>query len=194
MKIFNKIIGMILLIVLLSCQAKAGDAEAKMDDKSTMKPAFIDRNVRYIESSRKYTLEVAEAMPAEKYGYKPHAESRTFGEQMQHIAGGVQFQLGLIKSKGVPPEGFDPTAKMPEMSKEEIIKMINSAYDMFKMTVENSTAASLDEKLTLAFIPNHEFDMYGYFEFMLDHITHHRGQAIVYLRANDIKPPSYQQF
>lgn len=25
----------------------------------------------------------------------------------------------------------------------------------------------------------------------LDHITHHRGQAIIYLRCNNIAPPEY---
>ncbi|MFA9454721.1 MAG: DinB family protein [Candidatus Aminicenantaceae bacterium] len=28
--------------------------------------------------------------------------------------------------------------------------------------------------------------------FCVDHITHHRGQTVVYLRLNGIKPPQYR--
>ncbi|MEM6517680.1 MAG: DinB family protein, partial [Bacteroidota bacterium] len=27
--------------------------------------------------------------------------------------------------------------------------------------------------------------------FTIDHVTHHRGQATIYLRMNGIKPPDY---
>ena len=34
----------------------------------------------------KLSVQVAEAMPAEKYGFKPHPDSMNFGELMSHIA------------------------------------------------------------------------------------------------------------
>jgi uncharacterized damage-inducible protein DinB len=166
-----------------------------MDDSKMMKPAFIDRYVQYIENAKAYTIDVAQAMPADKYSWKPHPEApRTFAGQMQHIAGGLQFQLGLIKSKGVPPEDFNPGAVQPDMEKEQILTMLEESFNMYKEAVKNASVEHLDEKLTLAFIPDYEFDMYGYYEFMRDHVTHHRGQAVIYLRANGIKPPQYRGF
>jgi hypothetical protein len=36
--------------------------------------------------SKDLTLRVAEAMPAENYDYKPFAEARSFGGELQHLA------------------------------------------------------------------------------------------------------------
>ena len=115
-------------------------------------------------------------------------------EQMQHIAGGLQFQLGLIKSGGKLPEGFDPTAVQPDLPKSDVIKMLNDSFDAYKMAVKEASHEHLNENITLEFIPDYTFDMYGFYEFMRDHVTHHRGQAIIYLRANGIKPPQYVGF
>jgi hypothetical protein len=43
-----------------------------------------------------YTLEVAEAMPEEKYDFKPAEESMTFREQMVHIAQNLSFLSSRI--------------------------------------------------------------------------------------------------
>jgi len=36
-------------------------------------------------------LDVAEAMPADKYGYKPTPEISSFGDQLVHVAGDVRL-------------------------------------------------------------------------------------------------------
>ena len=58
-----------------------------------MSKRFTDRYVQYIENAKNYTIAIAELMPEENYGYKPHPDApRSFANQMQHIAGGLQFQ------------------------------------------------------------------------------------------------------
>ena len=42
-------------------------------------------------------LDVAEAMPAEKYGYKPTPEISSFGEQLVHVAGIAQRFIDSAK-------------------------------------------------------------------------------------------------
>jgi hypothetical protein len=47
----------------------------------------------------KLSVQVAQAMPQEKYGFKPHPDSMTFGELMSHIAStNYQFGAGLKDS------------------------------------------------------------------------------------------------
>ena len=60
-------------------------------------------------------LDVAEAMPAEKYGYKPAAEMSTFSDQLVHVAGIVQRFVDT--SKGMKTEAAHHGA----MGKPEVI-------------------------------------------------------------------------
>lgn len=62
-------------------------------------------------------------------------------------------------------------------SKSEIIDYINKAYADVTSTIKGV------EKLTDAQING----VYA----IIDHSTHHRGQAVTYLRCNHIDPPEY---
>ena len=46
--------------------------------------------------SKQFTLDVANAMPAELYSFKPNPEEMTFGEQIVHIAGANVFRFHEI--------------------------------------------------------------------------------------------------
>src|SRR5215475_12112411 len=57
--------------------------------------------------SKQFTIDVANAMPAELYSFKPNPEEMTFGEQVVHIAGSNVFRFREIT--GIkPPFDFDP--------------------------------------------------------------------------------------
>src|SRR6266436_5488502 len=58
----------------------------------------------------KLSVAVAEAMPPDQYGFRPHPESMNFGELMAHIATtNYQFCAGLKDSD--PPTLPSPTEK-----------------------------------------------------------------------------------
>ena len=73
-------------------------------------PEFLDE----LKLSRAYTLECAQAMPAEKYEFRPVPEVRTFGQQMVHISEAVPGLYELneafsVQALGVMRElGLDP--------------------------------------------------------------------------------------
>ena len=70
------------LLVLLSLAAVNAPAQkARVDSVVDMQEFIHDWQI-----SKQFTLDVANAMPAEDYGFKPSAEEMTFGEQMLHIA------------------------------------------------------------------------------------------------------------
>src|ERR687883_44313 len=68
-------------------------------------------------SSAKLLVEIAEAMPADKYDYRPTKEVRSFGEQVAHVAGTMVLLLGWVNGKDTP-EGEDSFAKLK--TKDEI--------------------------------------------------------------------------
>ena len=125
-----------------------------------------------LENSKTYTLAVAGLMPENGYNFKPVDPVWNFGELLHHIAYGIQWwEDNFIKGKKT--EWNQPAAKT---NKNEIIAHLNRAYASLKETISKG-------KLT-------EDEING-FHSTLDHITHHRGQAILYLRCKGITPPDY---
>jgi uncharacterized damage-inducible protein DinB len=128
-------------------------------------------------ASGEYTLAVAEQMPADKYVFRPTLEQMTFAEQMLHIA--EQNRLILHEMLGVGPP--DKSAIAP--AKTDVIRRLKETTGLGLKLLQdhksNSPAgiASLLNGMMLA----------------LDHTTHHRGQAIVYLRLNGLTPPEYRR-
>jgi len=125
-----------------------------------------------LANSRNYTLAVAEAMPEKKYGFKPTPEVWTFLEQLHHIAYGIGWwEENYIKGNKID---WNPTPV--KKTREEVISYLNSAYDTLKTTIDKTKMSD---------------DLVKGFNATSDHITHHRGQLVVYLRFNDITAPDY---
>lgn len=148
--------------------------------------------------AKEYTLQVAEAMPAEKYTFKPHDSVRTFGEQMAHIGMSTSMILHrFIKGEEVQMnmEEFAKLEKSVGASKEETIKLLNSAFDDAIASLKKMDQSELDKTFVFIFSPDKpELTNQQGFLFLRDHVTHHRGQAIIYLRMKGIKPPFYRPF
>lgn len=125
-----------------------------------------------LQISRDYTLTVAEAMPEESYGFKPSEVVWSFKELLNHIAYGIQWwEENHVKGK--------QTEWAPPLDKETkaaVIDYLRHAYYSLEKTI-NSVELT-DESV-------------NWFYATLDHITHHRGQAITYLRCQEIASPEY---
>ena len=93
-----------------------------------------------------------------------------FKELMHHIAYGIGWwKENYIKKTET---AWEPPAA--EGTKEEIITLLDEAYQALKNTISDT---ELNESKIRGFYAT------------LDHITHHRGQAVLYLRFNEITPP-----
>jgi uncharacterized damage-inducible protein DinB len=125
------------------------------------------------------SIAMAEAMPAEKYGFKPHPESMTFGELMSHVAStNYQFCAGLNDVNPPPlPSPKDKTA---------VVKFLSDSFQYCSGIVENLAEAQLS---ALHDSPDGRMPGREVLLAMYIHVAHHRGQAEIYLRDNGIKPP-----
>ena len=135
------------------------------------------------------TLQVAEAMPADKYDYKPTEESKTFASQMIHIgySSKVMTQMFL---KGEKVEFNEPDAS--NMSKEEIIAFLEENLGQVAEIIQSMPAEAWEEEVKTFggnMMPKSQAMI-----FIQDHLTNHRAKANLYIRMNDIKPPSYMYF
>jgi uncharacterized damage-inducible protein DinB len=136
------------------------------------------------ENSKTYLVEIAKAMPEESYSYKPTAREMSFGEQLIHIKGNIDWLVTTYFTA----EKFDKKKDEKTYSKEEIISMLEMSFDKVYNVIKNTKPENLKDEVEFFAGPKTKLQILNLLQ---DHVTHHRGQLIVYLNLNEIKPPSY---
>jgi uncharacterized damage-inducible protein DinB len=165
----------LILTLACACLLLAGQpARAQADLKAIV--------VKHLTTSRDFTLKVAEQMPEADYGFKLTPPQMSFGEQMAHLA---SDQAGLLApfTTGKPAQ-----SKPASMSKKDVIAYVRQSYDQSIALVSKLTPAQIEKSYNLgAAMTGVELLM-----FVLDHSTHHRAQAEMYLRVKGITPAEYE--
>lgn len=147
--------------------------------------------VRDWQISKTFTLNVANAMPADLYAFKPNSDEMNFGEQMVHIAVANVFRFNQITG-AKPPFSID-LAKPPASDKETVLKVLDQSFDYVVDLLPRITPEQLKRTWHIsswADRPNP--DGRAMIVNMLVHTAHHRAQCEVYMRAKGLKPPDYE--
>jgi uncharacterized damage-inducible protein DinB len=137
------------------------------------------------ERAEQYTLKVAEMMPEEHFFFKAHPEVQSFAQQLFHCVGGAFF-FGS-KVKGVEPPKERPKAE--GKSKAEVIMFMKKAFAFAREAIANLSDEEAAKKIHV-FGELHLTKMQVILA-MRDHITHHRGQLVLFLRLKGLKPPQF---
>jgi len=180
----------LLVIVLFSLCTLLTSAQNCLND--TLKQQMI----RDWERAKDYTLEYLNAMPADKYSFRPVDSIRSFAEQMLHFSlsnvGLVFFGTGY-QDPGIQKMFFKPNfEKIATLqNKDSILYYMSKSYDFAIDAVKNTDFNKLGEMVTQ--------DMPGgrrsatrlaWLLKAFEHQTHHRGQCTIYLRLVGIRPPA----
>jgi uncharacterized damage-inducible protein DinB len=137
------------------------------------------------ENSKDYLVEMATLMPEDKYNYKPTERQKTFQEQLLHIKQNMDWLSSTYFSK----EQKNDQKKATYTSKAEVITAITEAFDNTATIIKKATPEELKEVVQFFAGPKTKLQILNLLQ---DHVTHHRGQLIVYLNLNNIKPPRYR--
>jgi len=128
---------------------------------------------------------LAEAIPAEKYNWRPGADVRSFAEVFLHV-GAANYNL--YKLVGTPPPaGLD--LKNLEKSTADKAKVMATLKDSFahaKKAITATPDADLDKSIDWFGGKNTER---GILLFIVRHAAEHLGQSIAYARFVGIVPP-----
>ncbi len=151
------------------------------------KPLVISAWNQKWQNSKQYLIEVAQAMPESEYNFKPVADEMSFSEQMKHIVGNVSWLSSSFIVKQENPFSKEIIAKAH--TKAEIIELLEKAFDFAYKNVQTITENNLNEEVDFFVKPTNKLQILNLLQ---DHQTHHRAQAIVYLRLKGIKPPAYR--
>jgi uncharacterized damage-inducible protein DinB len=128
-------------------------------------------------------LQLAEATPPEKFGWRPGPGVRSISEVYMHIAAG---NLWLLEQAGVKSPDLAKLPKDPEKSvtaKADVIQWLRTSQDAVKSAYQTADR----QKHVQFFGKDAVAD--GVFLRILVHNNEHMGQSIAYARTNGIVPP-----
>jgi uncharacterized damage-inducible protein DinB len=135
-------------------------------------------------------MQLAQAIPADKYSWAPQTGVRSTAEVMAHIVSANYFfasKLGAKIPEGVKMETIEKDLK----TKEALATELKRSYDLMINAIKSTKDASLSNKVEFPF-PG-EFTSMTAVLIALSHSNEHLGQLIAYARMNGITPPWSQE-
>lgn len=151
----------------------------------------IDAMVKEWERAKAYTKEYLDAMPADKYGYKPTPEMRSFAAQMLHMTE-ANYGIAAMAAGTESPYGFGALEKLPDQSKDAVVKAVMDGYDFVIKSLRGMSQAQMGEAIKM--FGRYDATRAVAFDKAFEHQTHHRGQTTVYIRLAGGKPPQEKLF
>ena len=184
----KSLIVVVLFALAVGCSAQTANAEANRSNTQIIN--FI------LAIEEKQILDVAEAMPQEKYGFVPTAGEfkgvRSFADQLKHIAAdNYLLGAGILGEKA--PGNTEPGEKGSSVvqTKPEIIAYLKDSFAY----MHRAAAAIDDEKRPIPTPgispwPEGTATRLGVAIEDCVHSWDHYGQLVEYLRMNGIVPPA----
>lgn len=140
--------------------------------------------------AREFTLAVADAMPAEDYGFVPSEGEMSFGALMIHLATAQAFRFAQMAGEPMP---FVIPRPIPKAEAKSIVrKLLEQSFDYCQKGAGALSAAQLAATYKVDWFERPSVTGKGLLLAMFVHTAHHRGQAEVYLRLKGIQPPAYR--
>jgi uncharacterized damage-inducible protein DinB len=133
---------------------------------------------------KKFTS-LAEAIPAEKYSWRPEAGVRSINELFLHVAAagfGFPTMMGTAPAPGFDGKGFEKSTT----DKAKIIDWLNKSFTYSIASVNSMSNADFAKALPKLGPDANEGDV---IYLMVVHAHEHLGQSIAYARANGVVPP-----
>jgi len=169
---------------------------AEMSKKETVASAFL-RGLKYQEYE---VRSAAEAMPEEKYRYRPAegnfknekpqfgpAEVRTFAEPVKHLACS-NFAFAAELDGARPPEACDKGGPNPARTRKELLIYLRDSFATIRKSLSAIDAKNMFDPIEGPYAgPNTRL---GMATVIVWHNADHYGQMTLYLRENSIVPPA----
>jgi uncharacterized damage-inducible protein DinB len=172
----------------------ASRARSALDYAGTIRSVYPFWDAQY----RPYLLMALDALPAERFGYKPAPEILTAHQILVHIAEAERAWHGIVEGKPVedwvveranPAEGYETKIDVPDHAAlrallakwhEPTQACFNLPLSELGRIVHYTPPGMAPRTYTLHWILDH----------IQEHEIHHRAQLNLYLRMMEIAPPS----
>jgi uncharacterized damage-inducible protein DinB len=144
--------------------------------------AMADELRRQWAASRRQMVGIAEAMPADKFAFRPTAEVRSFGEIINHVAGEGRMEMEVVAGA----QAGDPDRYESLKDRAEIVRALSEFFDYGTSVLANMTDQQVLESVTLR---ERQSPRWAVVVGAIGHNKEHYGNLVTYLRLNGITPP-----
>jgi uncharacterized damage-inducible protein DinB len=165
-------------------------AQDKLPEKPSAAPAVaaFGSKEEFLEEIAYYEqryVRLAEAVPAEKYTWRPAEGVRSIGEVYTHI---VAANYGVARALGTqPPAGFDFKAvNALSTDKAKTVQALKDSFAHFKQGIQALSDGDADKPQKMF---GRQTTLRGSFMMITGHFGEHLGQSIAYARVNGVVPP-----
>lgn len=175
--VFGAALAVLILTAAPAAPPARADDVAPAGEKGDMLTWFKDAESKLAQ--------LAEAMPAGKYAWRPGKGVRSPAEVFMHVAAA---NYGLPLFAGVkPPEGFKiETYERSLTKKADIVRALKNSFEHLNQALMNTSDEELDRRITFF---GREQTVRSMYLLLLSHNHEHLGQSIAYARVNGIVPP-----
>lgn len=149
-----------------------------MAQQTTPKSAFLEK----WDNSRDYIIAIAASMPEESFNFKPMPREMSFMEQLSHIVENIDW---------ISTKYFDAEKRKASditSDKDRTIANLKMSFKLSRLAIKNTDEDDLEDVVGFFAGPKSKFQLLNLLQ---DHVTHHRGQLVVYLNLMEIEPPAY---
>jgi uncharacterized damage-inducible protein DinB len=185
-RMYLSFLGFTVLTLSSASPGRAQDKPASGDVATSAPTAgpraeFLEE-IAYYE--QRYTR-LAEAMPAEKYSWRPAEGVRSVGEVFTHI---TVANYGIARALGTAfPGGYDSKAiQALSNDKPKVVQALKESFAHFRKAILALNDANADKPQDMF---NRHTTLRGSFIAITGHFGEHLGQSIAYARVNGIVPP-----
>ena len=152
---------------------------------------IFDQQLAMVEGE---LVPLAEAMPADKYGFAPtHGEFhgvRTFSHQVSHVAAVIYAVSASVLGEKNPSEsGESENGPASLKTKDDVVKYLKDAFAYGHKAMNSLTAENLTQMVPSAF-GDDKVPRVSMATVTVWHSFDHYGQMVVYARMNGIIPPA----
>jgi len=153
--------------------------------QSTPAAIFKASFLAQLDDTEKKIVSLAEAMPQEKYSWRPEEGVRSVSEVYVHIAGANYLFLRFLGAK--MPEGLDPKMEKTITDKAKVIDTVKASFEFARNTINGLSDADMLKEAK--FFGGKMVSYEGILFIMANHMHEHLGQSIAYARTNHVTPP-----
>ena len=176
-----------LLVVLAGVPLRAASGQNVLDAKSAAH--LRERYLTDMDSVHSKFMQLANAIPEDKYGWRPVPGVRSVSEVLMHVVSEWLF-YGPMSVGAKPPEDFGvPKETLPKLEKDytkkaEVIEQLNKSWTYFAAQLKAADPATL-----VATYPPWNVTLAEAAFGMTGDQHEHLGQLIAYARSIGVKPP-----
>ncbi|HYS56324.1 MAG TPA: DinB family protein [Thermoanaerobaculia bacterium] len=139
--------------------------------------------LRDLADVQKKIEDLAAAMPAAKYTWRPAPGVRSVSEVYMHIAGGNYFLASFV---GMKPPAYDEQSLERINDKARVQAELRKSFDHIRLAALMASDSDLDKPIKMF---GNDTTVRGAFVTALNHLHEHLGQSIAYARMNGVVPP-----